>query len=104
MSMFSTAWRSPCLALGIALTSLLWVSKAQAAPAGASALAPAGSSARRLEPSVPIIPLSEVRPGMTGYGLTVFSGTVPERFPVRVVGVDGVVLEVEPTAEGPLEP
>jgi len=31
--------------------------------------------------------LSAVRPGMTGHGLTVFSGTRPERFSVRVIGV-----------------
>lgn len=34
-----------------------------------------------------ILPLSAVRPGMTGYGLTVFQGTTPERFSVRVIGV-----------------
>lgn len=33
------------------------------------------------------IPVSEVRPGMEGYGLTVFEGTKVERFHVRVVGV-----------------
>lgn len=30
---------------------------------------------------------SEVRPGMTGYGVSVFSGTVPQRFEVEVVSV-----------------
>ncbi len=35
----------------------------------------------------PILPLTAVRPGMTGYGLTVFQGTKPERFVVRVIGV-----------------
>ena len=29
--------------------------------------------------------VSEIQPGMTGYGLTVFRGTVPERFDVEVV-------------------
>jgi hypothetical protein len=33
------------------------------------------------------IPIEEVRPGMKGYGLTVFSGTAPERFEVEVVSV-----------------
>lgn len=33
------------------------------------------------------MPVREVRPGMTGYGLTVFKGTHPERFAVRVIGV-----------------
>ncbi len=31
------------------------------------------------------LPLSEVKPGMKGYGLTVFSGTTPERFDVEVI-------------------
>ena len=31
--------------------------------------------------------VSEVRPGMKGYGLTVFRGTKIERFDVEVVGV-----------------
>ncbi len=34
-----------------------------------------------------IFPLSQVEAGMEGYGLTVFRGTVPERFKVRVVSV-----------------
>jgi hypothetical protein len=33
------------------------------------------------------IPLSEIRRGMRGYGLTVFQGTLPERFDVEVIGV-----------------
>ncbi len=35
----------------------------------------------------PTLPVRDVRAGMTGYGLTVFSGQKPERFPIRVVGV-----------------
>lgn len=34
-----------------------------------------------------IMPLSEVKPGMKGYGLTVFHGTEPERFDVEIIGV-----------------
>jgi hypothetical protein len=34
-----------------------------------------------------IMPLDEVRPGMRGYGLTVFRGTTPERFDVEVIDV-----------------
>src|SRR5439155_19588868 len=34
-----------------------------------------------------VMPLSEVRAGMKGYGLTVFQGTKPERFDVRVISV-----------------
>jgi SpoIVB peptidase S55 len=35
----------------------------------------------------PIISVSEVKRGQTGYGLTVFAGTEPERFDVEVIGV-----------------
>jgi hypothetical protein len=31
------------------------------------------------------LPVSDVKPGMKGYGLTVFSGTTPERFDVEVI-------------------
>ncbi|WP_129353614.1 SpoIVB peptidase S55 domain-containing protein [Sorangium cellulosum] len=31
------------------------------------------------------LPVSEVKPGMKGYGLTVFSGTTPEKFDVEVI-------------------
>jgi hypothetical protein len=58
--------------------------------ARAPAIAPAAGAHRtsKAEEAPPaILPLSEVRAGMTGYGLTVFSGTRPERFPVRVIGV-----------------
>jgi len=34
-----------------------------------------------------IMPVSEIHPGMKGYGLTVFSGTKPERFDVEVIDV-----------------
>ena len=33
------------------------------------------------------IPVSEIKDGMKGYGLTVFKGTDPERFDVEVIGV-----------------
>jgi len=32
-----------------------------------------------------IMPAAEVKPGMKGYGLTVFSGTAPERFDVEIL-------------------
>jgi hypothetical protein len=51
----------------------------------ASAPALAAPAARAGAPE--ILPLSAVRPGMTGYGLTVFQGTEPERFSVRIIGV-----------------
>jgi hypothetical protein len=34
-----------------------------------------------------IMGVSEIKPGMKGYGLTVFEGTKPERFDVEVIGV-----------------
>src|SRR5262245_4591077 len=34
-----------------------------------------------------IMPVQDIRPGMTGYGLTVFQGTRPERFDVEVIDV-----------------
>jgi len=34
-----------------------------------------------------IMPTSQIRPGMTGYGLTVFCGETPERFQVEILGV-----------------
>lgn len=49
----------------------------------------------------PRVPLAEVRPGLTGYGLTVFSGTRPDTFQVTVLGlqpgarVGGDVILVE---------
>jgi hypothetical protein len=60
-----------------------------AAPA-ASAPRAAGVRLKAIVPSGPppaILPLSEVRPGMVGTALTVFQGTKPEPFKVRVVSV-----------------
>jgi hypothetical protein len=34
-----------------------------------------------------IFPLSQVKPGQKGYGLTVFQGTTPERFEFEVIGI-----------------
>jgi len=34
-----------------------------------------------------VLPVDQVRPGMRGYGLTVFRGTTPERFDVEVIDV-----------------
>ena len=38
-------------------------------------------------PEQPIMPVSEIQPGMTGYMLTVIHGTEPERIPVKVVSI-----------------
>jgi hypothetical protein len=37
--------------------------------------------------ALPTIPLSEIQRGQRGYGLSVFSGTEPERFDVEVIGI-----------------
>src|SRR5947207_8433732 len=38
-----------------------------------------------------LMPLDQVRPGMKGYGMTVFKGSTPERFEVEVLGtLEGV--------------
>lgn len=58
--------------LGLALAAPLAMHDAQAV----------GANSRR-----DILPLSEVRPGMKGYGLTVFEGTQPEKFEVEVIGI-----------------
>lgn len=36
---------------------------------------------------LPVLPVEEVERGQTGYGLTVFAGTSPERFDVEIIGV-----------------
>ena len=58
--------------LGLALSVPLAMRQAQAE----------GTKTRR-----DILPLSQVRAGMKGYGLTVFEGTKPEKFDVEVIGV-----------------
>jgi hypothetical protein len=61
--------------------------EAAAAPVASTA---SGVRLRAVVPAGPppaILPLSEVRPGMVGQALTVFQGTKPEPFKVRVVSV-----------------
>jgi hypothetical protein len=84
----------------VAAAALTVVTPAQAAPAGAAPASAATASATPINPSsggspvttapsrhTPFIPVSEIRAGMKGYGLTVFQGTKPERFDVRVISV-----------------
>ena len=52
-----------------------------------TALVLAGAAPALAQSRQAIIPLSEVQPGMRGYGLTVFEGTEPERFDVEVIGI-----------------
>jgi hypothetical protein len=42
---------------------------------------------RSASADVPTISVDKLKPGMKGYGLTVFSGTVPEKFDVEVINV-----------------
>jgi hypothetical protein len=56
--------------------------------AGAVASIAAGAGVARALPDAPdTLPLSEVKPGMKGYGLTVFAGTAPEKFDVEVISI-----------------
>jgi hypothetical protein len=60
------------------LTSPVWA--AGATPIRLKAIVPSA-------PPAAILPLSDVRPGMVGQALTVFAGTKPEPFKIRVVAV-----------------
>jgi len=76
----------PGTTLALLITALLL-----AAPTAAWAT-PAHAAVRlhAIVPSTPppaIMPLSDIRPGMVGQALTVFQGTKPEPFKVRVVSV-----------------
>ncbi|APR83303.1 Hypothetical protein A7982_08652 [Minicystis rosea] len=54
--------------------------------AGAVASVVLGVGLARALPDPPdTMPLSEVKPGMKGYGLTVMSGTTPEKFDIEVI-------------------
>ncbi len=53
----------------------------------ASAQTPSGSPKPGTRKNIEVLPLSQVHKGMTGYGLTVFSGTEPQRFSFKVVGI-----------------
>jgi SpoIVB peptidase S55 len=59
-----------------------------AAPAGAADPGPSPDAAAGIPATAaPTISLSEIQRGQKGYGLSVFSGTEPERFDVEVIGV-----------------
>ncbi|MEO7035835.1 MAG: SpoIVB peptidase S55 domain-containing protein [Polyangiaceae bacterium] len=68
--------RSSSLLFGAALVGLLLP-----LPLGLRAAHADGASSR---PDT--MPVSDIHPGMKGYGLTVFEGTKPERFDVEVIG------------------
>lgn len=54
------------------------------------------STAMAADLDAEVLPLEEVQPGQTGYGLSVFAGRNPERFEVEVIGV---WREVEPDTD-----
>jgi hypothetical protein len=74
------------LALAAVLLVPAWSRAAPNAPASTASSGGAPVAARAAR-NPAILPLAEVRPGMKGYGLTVFEGTKPDRFEVRVIGV-----------------
>jgi hypothetical protein len=69
---FRCPWRAvSALAGGLALSGCVFARPSLAAP-----------------PRYPdIMPLSKIKPGMTGYGLTTFKGTTISRFQVTVIGI-----------------
>ena len=79
MSLSQSARAVPLI---LVLASSISVSGIAAAPARE----PSSREAPRDLPA-PVMPLSEVREGMTGYGLTVFQGSQIDTFGVRVLGV-----------------
>ena len=66
----------------LALAALAAGPLAAAPPDRADVKPSAGDAVR-----VPTLPIEKVERGQTGYGLTVFAGTEPERFEVEVIGV-----------------
>jgi len=73
-------------ALAATLTLLLALPAAPMA-ARAGDLPPGAAPALAGPAALPTISIDEIRPGQTGYGLSVFAGTEPERFEVEIVGV-----------------
>jgi hypothetical protein len=57
------------------------------AAAALAASLPCPVTAEAAAPSPPLLDVQQLKPGDKGYGLTVFSGTEPERFDVEVIGV-----------------
>ncbi|HEX3554329.1 MAG TPA: SpoIVB peptidase S55 domain-containing protein [Thermoanaerobaculia bacterium] len=70
------------IALGLTAAPLAAATAASPAPAPKP-----DAAARVFAGAQPTLPLAEVKKGQRGYGLSVFTGTEPERFDVEVVGV-----------------
>ena len=86
------ALAAAAFAVGLCVTSGAAGAAAKTKPPASASLpaAPAVPLIRALVPAGPpprIMPVSEIRPGMVGEALTVFSGTKPEPFKIRVVSV-----------------
>ena len=47
----------------------------------------AAEKPQKFVPTEPVMPLSQIKPGMTGYAKTVFSGTKITPFEISVIGV-----------------
>jgi len=95
---FRSAWPLTVLAALLALTA---VPEIGGGPGAAWALAP------EPEPITPDhIPIADISPGMTGFGLTVFQGSVVDTFGVTVIGVQknvraaGNLLLIEVSGHG----
>jgi hypothetical protein len=88
MTLRPSAWLLPLWVAGLGLGPLNGgVHAAPAAAAPASSTSASGPAPTTPSKKQAIIPLSEIKAGMTGYGMTVFKGTKPERFDLRVIGV-----------------
>jgi hypothetical protein len=78
------------IATSTAASTLSVAAPGKAHPPAATASKLAGGKLHATIPAGPppaILSLSEVRPGMVGHALTVFQGTKPEPFKIRVVSV-----------------
>ncbi|MFY9822541.1 MAG: SpoIVB peptidase S55 domain-containing protein [Thermoanaerobaculia bacterium] len=72
----------------LALPAALWLTAAPVAAATEPSPKPDPALAAPVFAGAqPTLPLNEVKKGQRGYGLSVFSGTEPERFEVEVIGV-----------------
>src|SRR6185436_11055912 len=78
-------WTRVLAGLAVAAALLATPTRTPAAPPAKAPAAPRAIVSGG--PPPPLLKLADVRPGMTGYALTVFKGTKPEKFNVRVVSI-----------------
>jgi len=85
------------LAAALALVLGLAAAPAPAAPGPVAAPRSASRAGARTVAGIPILPVSELRRGMVGHGLTVISGTDVRSFGVRILGVqpDGIAPGID---------